>query len=282
MIESNDVFISYRRSVSDTLALLVYQDLRSYGISAFYDIESIDSGQFDTIILNQIATRPYFLPILTAGTLDRCVSPVDWFRREIEYALALGRMIVPLYTDEFDWLDIDRYLPDAVASELKRYQGVPLPTQHLRFFRYAMQDLRGRFLTPITFNVMSAPGVDEAVVQCKIEQIDAEALVTSQRLDAYRYFEKALARPKNDPQGIIADYTRAIDLNPLNAAAYNNRGNAYFSKGDIDNAMADYQEAVRLDARYATLYHTRGIVDSGKNHYIEDGADAQDDKDNGV
>ncbi|MCC7450371.1 MAG: hypothetical protein IT324_23330, partial [Anaerolineae bacterium] len=86
---NNSVFISYRRSVSSYIARAVFQDLRYNSIDAFMDVESIDSGQFDTIILNQIAARPYFLVILTPGTLDRCNEPGDWLLREIDHAISL-------------------------------------------------------------------------------------------------------------------------------------------------------------------------------------------------
>ena len=92
---SNAVFISYRRDVGGILAMALYQHLTEHGVDAFYDIESIRAGQFDTIILNQIAARPYFLLVLTPGTLERCDEPTDWLRREIEQALATQRVIVP-------------------------------------------------------------------------------------------------------------------------------------------------------------------------------------------
>src|SRR5579871_2792729 len=98
---STSVFISYRRDASAFMARAVFQDLRSHGIDVFMDVESIDSGRFDQIILNQIAARPYFLLILTPGTLDRCVEPDDWVRREIEEAMRLNRVIIPLTTPNF-------------------------------------------------------------------------------------------------------------------------------------------------------------------------------------
>jgi len=58
-------------------------DLRQHGYDVFMDVESIDSGQFETIILDQIAARAHFLVILTHGTLERCQEPNDWLRREI-------------------------------------------------------------------------------------------------------------------------------------------------------------------------------------------------------
>ena len=63
---NNSVFISYRRSISGFVARAVFQDLRANGIDAFMDVESIDAGQFDTIILNQIAARPYFVSTITS------------------------------------------------------------------------------------------------------------------------------------------------------------------------------------------------------------------------
>jgi tetratricopeptide (TPR) repeat protein len=44
-------------------------------------------------------------------------------------------------------------------------------------------------------------------------------------------------------------YSRAI--------AYNNRGNAYTAKGDIDRAISDYSEAIRLDPNKAEYLNGR-------------------------
>jgi hypothetical protein len=57
----NRAFISYRRDLSAFMARAVFQDLRTNGIDVFMDVESIDAGQFDRIILHQIAARPYSL-----------------------------------------------------------------------------------------------------------------------------------------------------------------------------------------------------------------------------
>lgn len=44
----------------------------------------------------------------------------------------------------------------------------------------------------------------------------------------------------------IADYTRAIEIDPKNAKAYDSRGVAYTSKGDYVNAVADVTMAQEL------------------------------------
>ena len=45
----------------------------------------------------------------------------------------------------------------------------------------------------------------------------------------------------------MKDYTEAIRLNPDNANAFNNRANARYGKGDLEEAIKDYTEAIRLD-----------------------------------
>ncbi|MGH6907325.1 MAG: tetratricopeptide repeat protein [Aestuariivirga sp.] len=52
---------------------------------------------------------------------------------------------------------------------------------------------------------------------------------------------------KNEYDLAIADYDKAIALNPEYAEAYNNRGNAYYRKGKYDRAIADYDKAIALN-----------------------------------
>jgi len=44
----------------------------------------------------------------------------------------------------------------------------------------------------------------------------------------------------------IADYTQVIKLEPKNWAAYNQRGKAWYNKGDRVKADEDYRAAERL------------------------------------
>jgi hypothetical protein len=68
------VFISYRRDVSAFIARAVFQDLRAHGYDVFLDVETIDNGQFEHIILSQIAARTHFIVILTPGAVERCAG----------------------------------------------------------------------------------------------------------------------------------------------------------------------------------------------------------------
>jgi len=47
-------------------------------------------------------------------------------------------------------------------------------------------------------------------------------------------------------------------IDPTYPAAYNNRGNTWYRKGDFDRAIADYNQAIQLDPKYGAAYVNRG------------------------
>ena len=65
----------------------------------------------------------------------------------------------------------------------------------------------------------------------------------------------------------IADYTVAIELDPNNDTAYLNRGNAYDEKGEYNNAIADYTSAITLNPRLEDAYNNRGVVYNETHNY---------------
>jgi tetratricopeptide (TPR) repeat protein len=58
----------------------------------------------------------------------------------------------------------------------------------------------------------------------------------------------------------VADYTSAIEVDPEYAKAYNNRGNAYATMGDLVKAVADYDQALELDESLDLTYYNRGVI----------------------
>jgi hypothetical protein len=126
---NNSVFISYRREQGYAWAKLLWDGLRTRGVDAFLDLESLrQAGAFDVKILNQIAARPYFVPVLVRGSLKRCKSRGDWLRKEIEHAVATQRTIVPLIIDGFDFAEAEKYLPAPLAAALSNSNGVNIPS----------------------------------------------------------------------------------------------------------------------------------------------------------
>ena len=56
----------------------------------------------------------------------------------------------------------------------------------------------------------------------------------------------------------IIDHVNGTDQNT--SAAYLNRGNAYLSKGQLDNALADYNHAIHLSPSLYMAYINRGTI----------------------
>ena len=72
---------------------------------------------------------------------------------------------------------------------------------------------------------------------------------------------------KKDYARAIADYDRAIKVDPKDALIYHNRGLAYSDTRDFDRAIADFSEAIKLDPNYAVALNKRGIAYYAKRDY---------------
>ena len=172
------VFISYRRT-DESWALAIFQDLTQHGYDVFIDYDGIASGNFETVILENIRARAHFLVLLTPTALERCGDPKDWMRREIEAALDSQRNIVPLMLAGFD------FGTPATASQLtgklaalKEYNGLEIPKA--RFFSPAMERLRNKFLN-VRVDAVLHPASDSAQVLVKQQKIKAYELLTKEQ-----------------------------------------------------------------------------------------------------
>lgn len=267
MPEEKTVFISYRRSVSTDAARALFLDLRYNGYDVFLDVDSINSGQFERIILRQIEARAHFVLILTPGTLERCIEPDDWLRREIEHAMDQQRNIVPLFVSSFTFTGMDQYLTGKLAN-LPRFNGLNVPHD---YFEEAMTRLMTRFLKqPVYGAIAPTPISDQPAVQQKIEAVVAQSAPTQEELTAEEYFNRARQMRKDgDLAAALADYNEAIRLNPKDTEAYNSRGITRHQMGDLDAAIADYGEALRLKPQNALAYCNRGEAYFAQGKFAE-------------
>ena len=75
------------------------------------------------------------------------------------------------------------------------------------------------------------------------------------------YINRGIAKARlEDSYGAIADFSKAIELNPNNADAYKSRGIAKTNLIDYDGAIADYTKAIELDPNQADAYNNRGVI----------------------
>ena len=58
----------------------------------------------------------------------------------------------------------------------------------------------------------------------------------------------------------MADFNRAIKLNPNSARAYHLRGLTFEKRGEIAKAYQDFDRALEIDPDYGAAYHSRDLL----------------------
>ena len=240
------VFISYRHT-NASWALAIYQNLTHNAYDVFYDFNGIASGDFESVILENIKARAHFILLLTPSALERCDEPGDWLRREIETALKSQRNIIPLMLEGFDHSSpgIAKHLTGELAN-LKRYNALRVPPD---YFDDAMRRLREQFLN-VPLDAVLHPASSTAQQAAKAQRVAASGApqVKETALSAQQWFEQGFNA--TDPDEKLRCYSEAIRLDPDFADAYANRGAARRQKGDLDGALKDLDEAIRLNPDY--------------------------------
>src|SRR5688500_2478209 len=185
------VFISYRRT-NLPWALFVYQNLTIHGYDVFFDYQSIDSGNFESVILDNIRARAHFIVILTASALENCNKPGDWLRREIETAIDESRNIVPLLVENFDFgSPLVKEALTGKLSTLSTYNGLTVPNAYAL---EAMDRLRERYLNVVLSNFALPKLQTEAqeITNTQKKVADKAAPVREEQLSAQTWFKHGM------------------------------------------------------------------------------------------
>lgn len=120
MNKKYDVFISYRRDGGESTAKMLHDKLENLGYSVFFDVESLRSGNFNTMLYSVIDECKDFLLVLSPGALDRCKNEDDWVRLEIEHALEQKLNIIPIMLRGFSF---PKELPPSI-DEIRYKNGI--------------------------------------------------------------------------------------------------------------------------------------------------------------
>ena len=192
--------------------------------------------------------------------------------------------------DQDDIVIIPSSLKPSILEHLRKAHGVSAETVYNDlhgFIRYAEthQDAFKHLLTGFT-NLMNGDYQSAIVSFTESLDLNPSSLAYSNRGSAYinvRKYDDAIADydraialdpsyamaynnrgfaklNKGDYDGAIDDCSRAIAIDPNNAAAYNNRGTAKAHKGDYDSAIDDYDRAIAIDPNNAPLHDNRGVA----------------------
>ena len=91
--------------------------------------------------------------------------------------------------------------------------------------------------------------------------VDFNRAVELNPLDAQIFYNRGLAKYfLEDNLGAADDFTKAIELDPLDADSYDMRGNAKSLAGDEKGALSDYNKAVELNPQQIDFYVNRALT----------------------
>jgi tetratricopeptide (TPR) repeat protein len=211
------VFVSYRRSTGRWVARALRQALEARDIEVFLDVEDIDSGRFESIILNQIGSCEHFILLLDEPTMIGLGSSGDWVGRELDRALMFGKNVVPVLVDGSSLNSVS--LSFMRRRELLELNALPLPEA---LFDQAVNVLVERFL--------KQPALQEVRRRTAEEHYNRGL----QKLD-----RKGWAAAESEFEQAVAAHARPEYLQ--------GRATARYKQDKILTALADLDAAISMD-----------------------------------
>lgn len=175
-----DIFISYRRDGGAQYARILQLMLIQRGYKVFLDYDELRDGTFSDRIKAAIKAAPVFMPVLSAGSMGRCVNEDDWVGKEILLAVQEGKHFVPIDPD-------------------RTFDGVPkgVPT-------IIKEAIEGNQHSEVSFGQLLGASVEQMITDRLIEKVGARtshekkdadfdaAKETLRRIDAHNRFMKRL------------------------------------------------------------------------------------------
>ena len=237
-----EVFISY--SHADRAAkqrLLIFLDVmkRQDKIVIWHDGNILPGGKASQeSILEKVVDSDILLYLVSADSLasENC-------RRELIEAVQANIEIIPIILNYCDWLH----------HQLKEFQA--LPDGDTPISKWSPEDEGWQKVVE---------GIRKVVDTIQTEREDIFDIVHPAN-DAIQQGNTMMMG--GQIERAIEYYSRAIELEPDKVGSYNNRGVAYYNKGDYACAIKDYTKAIELRLNYAIAYYNRGMAYREKGEF---------------
>jgi Flp pilus assembly protein TadD len=142
--------------------------------------------------------------------------------------------------------------------------------------KFALPWGQGRMTTPSDWTLRPCPGKSAARTKsCSSPHSDVatsactdNSAKDSGQKPAADFSNRAYAYTEKGQLDLaIADFDRAIELNPTNPKFFVDRGSVFLRKGQHDRAIADFDHAIRLKPRYSDAFVNRCAVYTLKRQY---------------
>ena len=191
-------------------------------------------GALQEDILKKVVDSDLLLYLVSAASLDskNC-------NRELAEAIEGDKRVIPIILERCDWLH-----HQLSGFEVLPHKGKPLNEwiPESKGWQNVVEGIR-KAADKVRSQSVSSSDTSKKELHAEMDFQYGNILFLLGQLDM-----------------AIEAYSSAINLNPLNARVYNNRGIVYGRKGEIDNAIEDFSKAIQLKPDYATPYYGRGIV----------------------
>ena len=143
--EPYNIFISYKRSESSALALLVNTKLKEHSLVPFVDMALEAGGNWHADLEDRIKDCDYFIILLGEKTLASTMTI-----KEIEWAIKYEKRVIPVWHSGFDldsdqWKDVDSEVKDTI----QRTNAIRVIEESASDYNRAIVELLNRFgITP--------------------------------------------------------------------------------------------------------------------------------------
>ena len=189
-------------------------------------------GALQEDILKNVADSDLLLYLVSAASLasKNC-------NRELAEAIEGDKRVIPIILEHCDWL----------RHQLSGFEVLPHKGKPITDWKTAAEGWQNvvegirKVVDKIKSEASASPGTSEKELRAEMAFQYGHVLFLLGQLDR-----------------AMEAYSSAINLNPRNASAYNNRGIVYADKGDLDNAIEHYNTAIKLKPDYAEAYYNRG------------------------